>query len=1144
MNKVEDVTALVIVESPAKAKTIEKYLGDGYIVDSSVGHIRDLISPKDVPEDKKECFGKLGIDVCHNFEPLYEISPNSKKQVSQLKKALKKADELFLATDEDREGEAIAWHLIEVLKPSVPVKRMVFNEITKEAITEALKNTRDLGKDLVEAQEARRILDRIYGFELSNITRTKVGGGASAGRVQSPATRLVIERERERMKFITADYWGLRIDATTDDKESFSARLLEIDGLRVATGKDFNEKGNWNSDAVSVLDENSANTLSSLLKQEDLKVVSVEPKPYRRRPAAPFTTSTFQQEAGRKLRFSASRAMGIAQSLYQNGHITYMRTDSTTLSDTAVLAARRTIESSYGGNYLPDEPRLYKNKTRNAQEAHEAIRPAGENFRSPEDLSKELSKDEYLIYEMIWQRTIASQMTDATGETVSVKLEGSVIEEKNNKERSLIFSLSGTVINHQGFRQVYIEDVDESETDEENSSGENQVLPEVKVGQTVSVVDSTSEGHVTKPPARYTEASLVKRLEEEGIGRPSTYAAILGRIIEREYAWKKGTALIPTVKGFAVTQLLEAHFPKLVDYKFTAEMEVALDDISNGMWEKNAYLQAFYFDGLDGDIGLHTKVVEREGEIDARAVCGVPLGKTPDGEYVYARYARSPYVECREDTAGVPEDLPLDELTVDKALEYINAPPDRELGIDPETGLPVVAMQGKFGPYVSLGRFPKWPKASSREGKLFRLPHHLKVMKIAIAYLKLSNSVENDDAVLRVINSPKRGIGKSSLEKAKTFAENNGLSLFVALEQKEKLEIKGTALKSIKDFTDFCRSIPTLDSPTPADLLNQIFEISGYRKEISGSKNSESQMKVLEELSEVLKEFETTEQVITEVERFEELKQQIKPKTSSLFKSMTIERITLDEALQLLAIPITVGGTEEWGEITAHNGPFGPYIKTSKTLSNDEFFDQQIVKLTQNPKSGFKYLNFREDKWIYVCVPKDLNLDAFLIDFHPDFTIASMEDTDEAESISYERAKELFEQNGKSLEKSPHTPKKSKILQNYLRVLKKKIMSETRSLMNEEQILTVTLDECLELLKKPKKSAWGRQKKEPRKTSLGIDKNTGLEVWLYPDGVHGPYVSDGDTNASLQLGDTVDNMTLERAVELLAERRLKQKERS
>ena len=573
-------------------------------------------------------------------------------------------------------------------------------------------------------------------------------------------------------------------------------------------------------------------------------------------------------------------------------------------------------------------------------------------------------------------------------------------------------------------------------------------------------------------------------------------------------------------------------------------MVVALDDISNCMWEKNAYLQAFYFDGLDGDIGLHTKVVEREGEIDARAVCGVPLGKTPDGEYVYARYATSPYVECREDTAGVPEDLPLDELTVDKALEYINAPPDRELGIDPETGLPVVAMQGKFGPYVSLGRFPKWPKASSREGKLFRLPHHLKVMKIAIAYLKLSNSVENDDAVLRVINSPKRGIGKSSLEKAKTFAENNGLSLFVALEQKEKLEIKGTALKSIKDFTDFCRSIPTLDSPTPADLLNQIFEISGYRKEISGSKNSESQMKVLEELSEVLKEFETTEQVITEVERFEELKQQIKPKTSSLFKSMTIERITLDEALQLLAIPITVGGTEEWGEFTAHNGPFGPYIKTSKTLSNDAFFDQQIVKLTQNPKSGFKYLNFREDKWIYVCVPKDLNLDAFLIDFHPDFTIASMEDTDEAESISYERAKELFEQNGKSLEKSPHTPKKSKILQNYLRVMKKKIMSETRSLANEEQILTVTLDECLELLKKPKKSAWGRQKKEPRKTSLGIDKNTGLEVWLYPDGVHGPYVSDGDTNASLQLGDTVDNMTLERAVELLAERRLKQKERS
>ena len=1026
MNKVEDVTALVIVESPAKAKTIEKYLGDGYIVDSSVGHIRDLISPKDVPEDKKECFGKLGIDVCHNFEPLYEISPNSKKQVSQLKKALKKADELFLATDEDREGEAIAWHLLEVLKPSVPVKRMVFNEITKEAITEALKNTRDLGKDLVEAQETRRILDRIYGFELSNITRTKVGGGASAGRVQSPATRLVIERERERMKFKTADYWGLKIDATTNNDESFSARLLEIDGLRVATGKDFNEKGNWNSDAVTVLNEDSANTLSSLLKQKDLKVRSVEPKPYRRRPAAPFTTSTFQQEAGRKLRFSASRAMGIAQSLYQNGHITYMRTDSTTLSDTALLAARRTVESSYGANYLPDEARTYKNKTRNAQEAHEAIRPASANFRSPALISKELSKDEHLIYEMIWQRTIASQMTDATGETVSVKLEGSVIEEKNNKEKSLIFSLSGTVINHQGFRQVYIEDVDDNETDEENPSGEDQVLPEVKVGQMVSVVESTSEGHVTKPPARYTEASLVKRLEEEGIGRPSTYAAILGRIIQRGYAWKKGTALIPTVKGFAVTQLLEAHFPKLVDYKFTAEMEVALDDISNGMWEKNAYLQAFYFDGLDGDIGLHTKVVEREDEIDPRAVCGVPLGKTSDGEAVYARYARSPYVECREDTAGVPEDLPLDQLTVDKALEYINAPPDRELGIDPETGLPIVAKQGRFGAYVSLGRFPQWPKASSREGKLFRLPHHSKLTKTAMAYLKLAISVENDEAVLRVINSPKRGIGKSSLDKAKTFAESNGLSLFDALEQVEKLEIKGTALKGIKGFTNFCRSISTLDSPTPADLLNQIFEISGYRKEILSSKNSEAQMKTFEELSEVLKEFETTQQVIAEVECFEELKQQPKPKTSSLFDTMTLERVTFEDALQLLSLPRTVGVDPSDGqEITVQNGPYGPYLKKG---------------------------------------------------------------------------------------------------------------SDTRNIATEEELLTISLEQCLDLLAQPKK--FGRRAAKPPLKELGVDPVTEKPI-LLKEGQWGPYVTDGKTNASLQLGDSVEELTDERAVELLAERRAK-----
>tara|TARA_A100001037_G_scaffold151180_2_gene136602 strand:- start:32326 stop:35403 length:3078 start_codon:yes stop_codon:yes gene_type:complete len=1024
VNKVDVVTALVIVESPAKAKTIEKYLGDGYIVDSSVGHIRDLVSPKDVPEDKKERFGKLGIDVYNGFEPFYAVSPNSKKQVAQLKKALKKVDELYLATDEDREGEAIAWHLLEVLKPSVPVKRMVFNEITKEAITEALENTRDLSNDLVEAQEARRILDRIYGFELSNVTRTKVGGGASAGRVQSPATRLVIERERERMQYVTAGYWGLKINAVTEGNETFSARLLEIDGLRVATGKDFNEKGNWDSDLVRVLDESSANDLSSSLNQKDLQVVSVEPKPYRRRPASPFTTSTFQQEAGRKLRFSASRAMGIAQSLYQNGHITYMRTDSTTLSDTAISASRKAIEISFGSDYLPSEPRLYKNKTRNAQEAHEAIRPAGETFRKPDELSKELSKDEYLIYEMIWQRTIASQMTDAIGETVSVKLEGSVKSDKSDKENFLVFSLSGTVISHQGFRQVYIEDSDDNESDD-SSSDEDQVLPEVQVGQSVSVTDSVPESHETKPPARYTEASLVKRLEEEGIGRPSTYAAILGRIIQREYAWKKGTALIPTVKGFAVTQLLEAHFPKLVDYKFTAEMEVALDDISNGMWEKTAYLQAFYFDGLDGDIGLHTKVVEREDEIDPRAVCGVSLGETPEGHPVYARYARSPYVEYREDTAGVPEDLPLDQLTVEKALEYINAPPDRELGTDPETGLPVVAKQGRFGPYVSLGRFPQWPKASSREGKLFRLPHHLKVMKVAIAYLKMTVSLD-DDSVLRVINSPKRGIGKGSLDKAKTYAESNGVSLFEALEQTEKLELKGAVLKSVQSFTNFSRSFSALGSLAPADLLNQIFEDSGYKKEILAAKNSESQLKVFEDFVEVLKEFENIDQVIAEIDRFEEIKQQPKPKTSSLFDTMTLERVTFEDALQLLSLPRTVGLDPSDGqEITVQNGPYGPYLKKG---------------------------------------------------------------------------------------------------------------SDTRNIATEEELLTISLEQCLDLLAQPKK--FGRRAAKPPLKELGIDPVSEKPI-LLKDGQWGPYVTDGSTNASLQLGDSVEEITDERAVELLAERRAK-----
>ena len=625
---------------------------------------------------------------------------------------------------------------------------------------------------------------------------------------------------------------------------------------------------------------------------------------------------------------------------------------------------------------------------------------------------------------MIWQRTIASQMTDAIGETVSVKLEGSVKSDKSDKENFLVFSLSGTVISHQGFRQVYIEDSDDNESDD-SSSDEDQVLPEVQVGQSVSVTDSVPESHETKPPARYTEASLVKRLEEEGIGRPSTYAAILGRIIQREYAWKKGTALIPTVKGFAVTQLLEAHFPKLVDYKFTAEMEVALDDISNGMWEKTAYLQAFYFDGLDGDIGLHTKVVEREDEIDPRAVCGVSLGETPEGHPVYARYARSPYVEYREDTAGVPEDLPLDQLTVEKALEYINAPPDRELGTDPETGLPVVAKQGRFGPYVSLGRFPQWPKASSREGKLFRLPHHLKVMKVAIAYLKMTVSPD-DDSVLRVINSPKRGIGKGSLDKAKTYAESNGVSLFEALEQTEKLELKGAVLKSVQSFTDFSRSFSALGSLAPADLLNQIFEDSGYKKEILAAKNSESQLKVFEDFVEVLKEFENIDQVIAEIDRFEEIKQQPKPKTSSLFDTMTLERVTFEDALQLLSLPRTVGLDPSDGqEITVQNGPYGPYLKKG---------------------------------------------------------------------------------------------------------------SDTRNIATEEELLTISLEQCLDLLAQPKK--FGRRAAKPPLKELGIDPVSEKPI-LLKDGQWGPYVTDGSTNASLQLGDSVEEITDERAVELLAERRAK-----
>ncbi len=847
--------ALVIVESPAKAKTIASYLGDDYIVESSIGHIRDL--PKNASEVPKaykgEPWARIGIDVDNDFKPLYVINSDKKDQIKKLKSALAEVDELYLATDEDREGEAIAWHLLEVLNPTVPVKRMVFHEITKDAITSAIENPREIDSKMVDAQEARRLLDRLFGYEVSPVLWKKVMPQLSAGRVQSVATRIVVVRERRRMEFVSAGYWsiGAQFDLAGSESHEFGATLAAVDGVRVAKGGDFGEDGVVSRDDVTVLDAALAGGLVADLQGAQFAVRSRESKPYRRRPAAPFTTSTYQQEAGRKLKMSSAMAMRAAQGLYEKGFITYMRTDSTTMSDTAVRAARSMITERYGNGSLPDAPRAYAKKSKNAQEAHEAIRPAGDRFRLPADVASQVPKSEASAYELIWKRAVASQMTDCTGETVQLRL-GAVSSAGVDAE----FSATGTVIGHRGFREVYEEHKVPDSDDEERR------LPAIDVGDEISALEFSPEGHDTLPPARYTEASLVKRLEELGVGRPSTYASIIGTIQNRGYVWKKGSALVPSFTAFSVINLLESHFPNLVDYEFTARMEDDLDKIAGGVEDPVPWLAQFYF-GSDDDPGLKEKVSSRLGDIDARAVNSIPLGVADDGEPIVARVGKfGPYVQKGEQSASISDDVAPDELTLEKALDYLAMPKDgRELGIDPGTGLMVFAKAGRFGPYVQLG--------------------------------------------------------------------------------------------SHDDVDD-------------------------------------------------------------------------KPKTASLFSTMTLERVTLEDAEQLLSLPRSVGVDPADGvEITVQNGRYGPYLKKG---------------------------------------------------------------------------------------------------------------TDSRSLETEEKLFTVTLDECLVILAQPKRRR-GQTAKPPLR-DMGEDPETGKPM-VVKDGRFGPYVTDGETNASLRKGDTVEELTVDRASELLADRRAK-----
>jgi DNA topoisomerase-1 len=898
---------LVIVESPAKAKTIAGLLGSGYVVESSIGHIRDLPRRADeVPAAYKgEAWSRLGVDVDNGFKPLYVVSSEKKSQVAKLKQLVKQASEVYLASDEDREGESIAWHLLEVLAPRVPVKRMVFHEITRPAIERAVLEWRDLDRRLVDAQEARRILDRLYGYEVSPVLWKKIMPRLSAGRVQSVATRMVVERERARMRFRSAGWWGIdgtfTATAVPDDEvspRSFTASLVAVDGMALASGRDFDDTGVLTSPgSVVVLAEAEARALATGLAGVPFTVSSVTHKPFRRSPSAPFMTSTLQQEAGRKLRFSSKRAMQIAQRLYEDGWITYMRTDSTTLSTQALEAARAQASTLYGPEYVTAQPRRYERKVKNAQEAHEAIRPAGESFRTPDEASRSLSGDEFRLYDLIWKRTVASQMADASGTSAQVRLVGTSQGTDGAGGREAEFSASGKVIQFPGYLRAYVE----GEDDPEAELADREVhLPRVAEGDPVSVDELEPGSHATQPPARFTEASLVKAMEELGVGRPSTYASVIATILDRGYVWKKGTALVPSFTAFAVVGLLERYFSDLVDYGFTASMEDDLDAIAAGDEESLPWLTRFYFgtagsnggaggtpDGsaVNGDstgstpdskgaasdgspagshggsLGLKREVSTYLGEIDAREINSIPIGVGTDGRDIVARVGRyGPYLQRGDDRVSIPDDLAPDELTIERAESLLEAPStDRVLGEDPETGLPVQVKAGRFGPYVQLGEV-----------------------------------------------------------------------------------------------------------------------VDGGQK----------------------------------------------PRTSSLFASMSPATITFEQALDLLRIPRVVG-TDSAGdeEIVAHNGKFGPYLKKG---------------------------------------------------------------------------------------------------------------SDTRSLLTEDQILSVTVDEALALFAQPK-ARGGRNAKGPLR-EMGADPDTGLTM-VVKDGRFGPYVTDGTTNASLRRGDDVESLSVERASELLAERR-------
>ena len=812
--------SLVIVESPAKARTIGKFLGSGFDVEASIGHVRDLPEgAKQIPAKYKgEDWAHLGVNVNEGFAPIYVVPPGKSKHITKLRELVKDCKELFLATDEDREGEAISWHLQELLKPKVPVRRMVFHEITKEAIQDALDNPRDIDIDLVKAQEARRILDRLYGYEVSPLLWRKVKPRLSAGRVQSVAVRLIVERERERMAFVSATYWDLLATFAKSSGETLAATMVSLNGKKIPAGKDFDPAtGKLKNDDFALLSEKDATELAAKLATTEFQITKLEDKPYTSKPYAPFTTSTLQQEANRKLGFTAKRAMQVAQSLYENGHITYMRTDSTTLSKVAVEAARDLVESQYGKDYLPDEPRVYTKKVKNAQEAHEAIRPAGHPFALPETLKAKLNNDEFRLFELIWKRTIASQMVNARGHRVMITIEGG----------GATFQVSGRTLEFAGFLRAYVEGSDDPNAE---LADKETVLPPVEEGEGLSGKEIESKSHTTLPPSRYTEPTLTRALEDMGIGRPSTYAAIIDTILAREYVFKKSNALVPTWTAFAVAQLMTGHLPELIDYKFTAQLEDDLDAISRGEANQTEYLTEFYF-GKKGK-GLKQLLDRKVEEVDAREINQITIGKPEsgegdEGEMIVVRVGKyGPFLQQGDRRASIREDMAPDDLTVKVALELLAsaAKADEPLGVCPETNKPVFMKLGRFGPYVQCGTMEDDEKPKNASLLKGMLPEDID-LETALKLLSLPRELGTDPKTSEMITAFNGRFGpyvKSGDETRSLPAEISPLD--ITLEQ--SLELLAQPKKERRGFGAKKEPLKTFEKKSPV-TENEIQMLDG-----------------------------------------------------------------------------------------------------------------------------------------------------------------------------------------------------------------------------------------------------------------------------------------------------------------------------